>query len=34
MRYQIQRLKAQPAAVVRAHVAVDGIPALPRRRIP
>ena len=26
MRYQIQRLKAQPAAVVRAHVAVDGIP--------
>ena len=26
MRYQIQRLRAQPAAVVRAHVPVDGIP--------
>jgi effector-binding domain-containing protein len=27
MQYQIQRLEAQPTAVVRAHVAVDGIPA-------
>lgn len=27
MEYHIERLAAQPAAVIRAHVAVDGIPA-------
>jgi len=27
MEHHIERLAAQPAAVIRAHVAVDGIPA-------